>query len=76
MLAKIREPKPALNHNIQLIATEYKELEPRVNIVTRSGASTSRTSQDNKKNIGSEWVHKDTNKSTPLDLQKNKELTF
>ena len=41
--------------------------------MTRSSASTSRTLQDTEKNIGSEWVRKATNKSTPLDLQKNKE---
>ena len=41
--------------------------------MTRSGASTSRTSQDDEKNTGSEWVRKAINKSTPLDLQKNKE---
>ena len=62
MIAKIRDPKPAVNQNIQLIAAEKKELEPRVNIVTRSGASTSRTSQDDAKNTDPEWVHKATNK--------------
>ena len=74
MIANIRDLKPAINQNIQLIAAEQKEPEPRVNIVTRSGASTSRTSQDAKKNTGSEWVRKATDKSTPLDLQKNKEM--
>ena len=44
LIAKIREPKPAVHQNIQLITAEQKEAEPRVNIVTRSGASTSRTS--------------------------------
>ena len=73
LIAKIKDPKPAVNQNIQLIAVEQKEPEPRVNIVTRSGASTSSTSQDDAKNTGPEWVHKETNKSTPLDLQKNKE---
>ena len=73
MLAKIRDPKPVVNQNIQLIAAEQKEPEPRVNIVTHSGASTSRTSQDDEKNTDPEWVCKATNKSTPLDLQKNKE---
>ena len=74
MIANIRDPKPVVNQNIQLIAAEQKELELRVNIVTRSGASTSKTSQDTEKNTGSEWVRKATNKSTPLDLQKNKEM--
>ena len=73
MIANIRDPKPAVNQNIQLISTEQKEPEPRFNIVTHSGASTSRTSQDAKKNTGPKWVCKATNKSTPLDLQKNKE---
>ena len=73
MIAKIRDPKPAVNQNIQLIAAEQKEPEPRVIIVTCSGASTSRTSQNTEKNTGPEWVRKATNKSTPLDLQKNKE---
>ena len=41
--------------------------------MTRSGASTSGTPQDSEKNTGPEWVRKATNKSTPLDLQKNKE---
>ena len=44
LIAKIREPKPAAHQNIQIIATEQEELEPRVNIVTRSGVSTSGTS--------------------------------
>ena len=73
LIANIRDPKPAVNQNIQLIAAEQKEPEPIVNIVTHSGASTSRTSQDTENNIGPEWVRKATNKSTPLDLQKNKE---
>ena len=41
--------------------------------MTRSDASTSRTSQDVEKNTGLEWVRKATDKSTPLDLHKNKE---
>ena len=41
--------------------------------MTRSGASTSKTSQDVEKNTGPKWVRKATDKSTPLDLQKNKE---
>ena len=73
MIAKIRDPKPTVNQNIQLIVAEQKEPEPRVNIVTRSGASTSRTSQDTEKNTGLEWVRKATDKSPPLNLQKNKE---
>ena len=36
--------KPAAHQNIQLIAAEQEEPEPRVNIVTRSGASTNGTS--------------------------------
>ena len=72
MIAKIREPKPAAHQNIQLIATEQEEPEPRVNIVTRSGVSTSETSQDTKKNTGQDWVRRAPNKATPLDLQKNK----
>ena len=74
LIAKFKDPKPTVNQNIQLIAAEQKEPEPRVNIVTRSSASTSRTSQDAEKNTGLEWVHKATDKSTPLDLQKNKEM--
>ena len=73
LIANIKDPKPAVNQNIQLIATEQKEPEPRVNVVTRSGASTSRTLQDAEKNTGPKWVRKATDKSTPLDLQKNKE---
>ena len=68
LIAKIKEPKRVVHQNIQLIAAEQKEPEPRVNIVTRSGASTSRTPQDSEKNTGLEWVRKATNKSTPLDL--------
>ena len=41
--------------------------------MTRNDVSTSGTLQDSGKNTGPEWVHKATNKSTPLDLQKNKE---
>ena len=44
LISKTREPKPTVHQNIQLIPTEQKELEPRVNIETRSGASTSLTS--------------------------------
>ena len=73
MIAKIRDPKPAVHQNIQLIAAEQKEPEPSINVVTRSGASTSTTSQDAEKNTGLEWVCQATTKSTPLDLQKNKE---
>ena len=72
MIANIREPKPAVHQNIQLIAAEQKEPEPRVNIVTHSGVSTSETSQDTEKNTGQEWVRRAPNKATPLDLQKNK----
>ena len=73
MIAKIKEPKPVVHLSIQLITAEHKEPEPRVNIVTRSGASTGLISRDAKKNIGPEWVHKTTTKLTPLDLQKKKE---
>ena len=73
MIAKIREPKSTAHQNIHLIAAEQEEPEPRVNIVTHSGVSTSGTPQNSEKNTGPEWVHKATNKSTPLDLQKNKE---
>ena len=73
LIAKIKDPKPVVNQNIQLIVAEQKEPKPRVNIVNHSGASTSTTSQDAKKNTGPKWVHKATDKSTPLDLQKNKE---
>ena len=68
LISRIRDPKPAINQNIQLITAEQKEPEPRVNIVNRSGASTSPTSQDAEKNTGLEWVHKGTTKLTPLDL--------
>ena len=50
MIDKIREPKPAAHQNIKLITTEPDEPEPKVNIVTRSGASTSGTSQEIEKN--------------------------
>ena len=73
MIAKIKDPKPAVHQNIQLIAAEQAEPEPRVNSMTRSGVSTSRTSQETKKNIGQEWVHRAPSKAIPLDLQKNKE---
>ena len=73
MIAKIKDPKPVVNQNIQLIAAKQKEPEPRVNVLTRSGASTSSTSQDAEKNTGPKWVCKATDKSTPLELQKNKE---
>ena len=73
MIAKIREPKPAVHQNIQLIAAEQAEPEPRVNIVTRSGVSTSGTSQETEKNTGQQWVHRAPSKATPLDLHKNKQ---
>ena len=73
LIAKIKEPKPEVHQNIQLITAEQKEPELRVNIVTRSGASTSGASLDTEKNTGLEWVCKATTKSTPLNLQKNKE---
>ena len=72
MIAKIKDPKPAVHQNIQLIVAEQAEPEPRVNIVTRSGASTSGTSQDIEKNTEQERVCRAPNKATPLDLQKNK----
>ena len=72
MIAKIREPKPAAHQNIQLIAAEQAELEPSVNIVTRSGASTNGTSQETEKNTSQEWVRRAPSKATSLDLQKNK----
>ena len=68
LIANTRDPKPAVHQNIQLITAEQKEPEPRVNIVTRSGASTSSTSQDAEKNTSPEWVHKATTKLAPLDL--------
>ena len=55
MIAKIRDPKPAAHQNIQLIATEPKEPEPAVNIVTRSGASTSGTTQESGQNTSQGW---------------------
>ena len=73
MIAKIKDPKPAVHQNIQLIAAEQGEPEPRVNIVTRSGVSTSGTSQETGKNTEQEWVRRAPNKETPLDLQKNKQ---
>ena len=73
MIAKIREPKLAVHQNTQLIAAEQKEPEPRVNIVTRSGASTNETSQVTENTTSQEWVCKAPNKATPLDLQKNKQ---
>src|SRR5713226_8211289 len=69
LIAKIKKPKPAAHQNIQLIAAEQDELEPRVNIVTRSSVSTSGTSQDTGKNTEQEWVRRDPNKATPLNLQ-------
>ena len=74
MIAKIKDTKPAANQTIQFIAAEQKELEPRVNVVTRSGLSTSNASQDVEKRTGMQWVRKAPEKSTPLDLQKNKEV--
>ena len=68
MIAKIKDTKPAANQTIQFIAAEQKEPEPRVNVVTRSGASTSGTSQDAEKKTGTQWVRKAIEKSTPLDL--------
>ena len=41
--------------------------------MTRSGVSTSGTSQETEKNIGQEWVRRAPSKGTSLDLQKNKE---
>ena len=41
--------------------------------MTRSGVSTSGTSQETKKNTGQQWVRRAPNKATPLDLQKNKQ---
>ena len=41
--------------------------------MTRSGVSTSGTSQEMEKNTGPEWVRRALNKTTPLDLQKNKQ---
>ena len=73
LIAKIRDPKLVVNQNIQLIAAEKKEPEPSVNVVTCSGASTSSTSWDDENNTGPKWVRKAIDKSTPLDLQKNKE---
>ena len=69
----MREPKPAVHQNIQLIAVEQEEPDPRVNIVTHNGASTNGTLQVTKKTTGQEWVRKAPNKETPLDLQKNKQ---
>ena len=68
LIAKIREPEPAVHQNIQFISAEQEELELRVNIVTRSGASTNGTSQVTEKNKGQEWVRKAPNKATPLEL--------
>ena len=73
MIAKIREPKPVVHQNIQLIATEQAEPEPRVNIVTCSGSFTSGTSLATEKNTSQEWVCRAPSKATALDLQKNKE---
>ena len=73
LIAKIRDPKPAAHQNIQLIVAEQAEPEPRVNIVTRSGASTSGTSQETGKNTSQEWVRRALSKATTLDLQQNKE---
>ena len=41
--------------------------------MTRSGASTSGTSQDIEKNTSQQWVRRAPSKATSLDLQKNKE---
>ena len=73
MIAKIREPKPAVHQNIHLIVAEQEEPKPRVNIVTRSSVSTNGTSQDAEENTGQEWVRRAPNKATPIDLQKNKQ---
>ena len=73
MIAKIREPKPAVHQNIQLIATEQQDPEPRVNIVTRSGVSTSGTSQETETNTSQPGMRRVPKKAAPLDLRKNKE---
>ena len=73
MIAKIRDPKPVAHQNIQLIAAEPKEPEPAVNIVTRSGVSTSGTSQETRQNTSQEWVRRAPTKATALNLQQNKE---
>ena len=73
MIAKIRDPKPAVHQNIELIVAEQEQPEPRVNILTRSGASTSGTSQETGKNTSQGWVRRAPSKATALDLQKNKE---
>ena len=41
--------------------------------MTRSGVSTSGTSQETEKTTGQEWVRRAPNKVTPLDLQKRKQ---
>ena len=41
--------------------------------MTRSGASTSKTSQDAEKSTDPKWVRKATDKPTLLHLHKNKE---
>ena len=74
MIAKIKDTKPAANQTIQFITAEQKEPELRVNVVTRSGLSTSNASQDVEKKTRTQWVRKAPEKSTPLDLQKNKEV--
>ena len=73
MIAKIKDTKPAVHQNVQLIVAEQAEPEPRVNIVTHSGVSTSGTSQETEKNTGQQWVRRAPSKATPLDLQKNKQ---
>ena len=73
LIAKIKDPKPVVHQNIHLIAAKQAEPEPKVNIVTRSGASTSGTSQETEKNTSQEWVRRAPNKATPIDLQKNKQ---
>ena len=73
MIAKIREPKPAVHQNIQLITAEQQELEPQVNIVTRSGVSTSGTSQETETNTSQPGMLRVPKKAAPLDLRKNKE---
>ena len=64
----MKDPKPAVHQNIQLIAAEPKEPDPTVNIVTRSGASTSGTSHAIEKNAGQSWVRRAPSKATALDL--------
>ena len=71
-MAKMQEKKLQVNQNIQLIVAEKREPDPTINIVTRSRVATG--AQDSKtEKPTTQWVRCANLKTTPLDLQKQKE---